>query len=854
MAMFRMFLATPPAGTAVASVYREKRPFGPYTSGTSSGFSPGVVMEIAETAAAEYRAVRACCKGSLRVVGVQPGSNATDPTAPVVVALTPEVELLELDRLTRAGTLEMPTVFIYVGLDPASLRAKMQSTLDALAILSLVGRLFTPDERWQAFRDGRSSIPVLAGSEFAELSATNSSGGYRSVTFVVRTTPTDLPDLTTPPLNVADPVVFYQRLATHKVAGGDAIAPAEVANSWLDVATTNRLLFTFRDEWNEPLNASTESLTVVDGAGNQQSVAFTSDRQGTIVAPQATTGFFTLSISGRKLTLPEHSSGNTPMVNATTAPAHYVIHTVRPEDWFATQDPPLNDPTKELPRYTESNSVEALIDGFITFSRIVADLKKIDSSSHFFLFTNWWTVHTFALLPDDTDSTLEKLMQAADAVAAPTRALIWHHFAANNLPFVGFNKPANDFINGLTHGQSVLDSKTHHAWLPVPFAVPSAYTPDTLADAGPIGTAMLAADAAGTPGPLAGVGTPYHMGAHHAKTSVIRNSAGTVAYVGGIDFSANRLDGPDHNPSDTRFHDVHSRIVGPAVLDVAKAFVDRWSDHPDNQPTARQLKIAAPGACPPGVTCIQPWLSPSPSQATCMVQVARTFGAAALTYAGQGDRTTWATLKQAIGRAKKYIYVEDQYLTSPELSAELAAAVPRIDHLVIVIDHHGETIPYGAQAMARARFLFLKPVVAAGAAKVHVFSLQKDGKPYKIHTKVVVVDDVFATIGSANMNARGFTHDTETNVFVLDGKVEDGARKFARDLRLDLWAEHLGWHNQPDQRMKLTNVDKAVRILVSNRPSTARLNPYDLSRGEGTGHLPGWESTFDPDGKLPPIP
>ncbi|WP_407343902.1 hypothetical protein [Pengzhenrongella phosphoraccumulans] len=70
-----------------------------------------------------------------------------------------------------------------------------------------------------------------------------------------------------------------------------------------------------------------------------------------------------------------------------------------------------------------------------------------------------------------------------------------------------------------------------------------------------------------------------------------------------------------------------------------------------------------------------------------------------------------------------------------------------------------------------------------------------------LHAKVDV-DDVWATMGSDNLNHRSWTHDRELPIGVLGADLDpkspsdpaglgDGARVFAQDLRLRLWREHL---------------------------------------------------------------
>ena len=92
---------------------------------------------------------------------------------------------------------------------------------------------------------------------------------------------------------------------------------------------------------------------------------------------------------------------------------------------------------------------------------------------------------------------------------------------------------------------------------------------------------------------------------------------------------------------------------------------------------------------------------------------------------------------------------------------------------------------------------------AAGGERFAVYDIENpQGVPVYVHAKVVVVDDVWAMVGSDNLNRRSWTHDSELSVSVLDSVRDDreptdpagtgdGARRFARDLRLGLWREHL---------------------------------------------------------------
>lgn len=843
MAAFSMFLASPPAATPVASVYREKRAFGPSTS-DGLGFSPSLVMEIAESAPVGFRTLRTCCVGWMQVVGVQEGSAPDDPNAPLVVALHPLHPIaLTLLSVAQRASFEPPLSFIYTGVDPASLRTNLMPIINETPRFDTSNAVRTPDELWQGFRSGWRIVIESSGLAFAEVSAANLSNGFRSFGFAARTNWMKKPDASTRPRNFLDPVRLFHRLVRDEL-----IPPEEVENSWLEVVTKNRVLITIRDEWNAPIVEA--NISVTDGT-TQHTIELLPPREGTFDGPAGMRAYL-VSYPGRKLTRIAGAFNNAePSAEFDTeAPAHHVISSVRPEAWFHGPDPPLTDPTKALPLYTERNLVEPLIDGLPTFALMVEDLRKVTGPAHFFLWTSWWITHTFELIPGLASSTLKRLLEDINENVAPIRSLIWH-FWISTKDSVGINKKAHNFVSSLRFGQSVYDSRTHHTFILAPFDTAEEAEFELRDVSGPI----EAAGALGHQAEIAGVlDRLYHPGAHHSKIYIIRRTGGTVAYIGGIDFNKDRLDDPKHNAAEP-FHDVHSRIAGPAAIDLARAFVYRWNDHPENRGTDRRITIAPPSDCPPGETCIDPTPVAPGGNSTCMVQIARTAGATTQDYAKDGDRNIWATLQQALERAKKYVYFEEQYLISPELSTLLLSVLTRIDHLIVVMDHYGEEKEWfhAREQFEGGRYRFLKPLRERFRDKVHVFTLFKNGRPYKVHSKVVIIDDVFATIGSANMNRRGFTHDTETNAFILDGRVIGGVRKFARDLRVRLWAEHLGWDPRGDNS-KLWNIDRAIEIFLNERTSLVRHQPYDYARGETVIQLPRWENVIDPEGSDPPGP
>jgi phosphatidylserine/phosphatidylglycerophosphate/cardiolipin synthase-like enzyme len=61
-----------------------------------------------------------------------------------------------------------------------------------------------------------------------------------------------------------------------------------------------------------------------------------------------------------------------------------------------------------------------------------------------------------------------------------------------------------------------------------------------------------------------------------------------------------------------------------------------------------------------------------------------------------------------------------------------------------------------------------------------------------VHSKIMVVDDLFVSIGSANLNRRGFFWDGEINAFAVPEQLAAAPDNPARMLRTGCWAQYLG--------------------------------------------------------------
>jgi phosphatidylserine/phosphatidylglycerophosphate/cardiolipin synthase-like enzyme len=317
-----------------------------------------------------------------------------------------------------------------------------------------------------------------------------------------------------------------------------------------------------------------------------------------------------------------------------------------------------------------------------------------------------------------------------------------------------------------------------------------------------------------------------HLHCHHEKAIVIDDR---VAFVGGIDLT---LDGGD--PFDTPlhrargrigWHDVAVRIEGPAVADVAEHFRMRWQ-----RATTQRLPLP----------------SRPERRGDVDLQLVRTMPEHVYPELDNGEFSVLESYLGALRSAEKLVYIENQFLWSPEVVQVLAEKLrnpPTDDFRIVALlparPNDGADISRGQVAAliaadgGNARFLAATIYARHGALRDLIY----------VHAKLAIVDDRWLTVGSANLNEHSLFNDSELNIVCLDPER-------ARATRLLLWAEHLeldtdavsGDPATVVDSLWLPTADEQLRRLRAGSPLTHRLVKLpgvSQRRGRLSGSLQG---------------
>jgi len=278
-------------------------------------------------------------------------------------------------------------------------------------------------------------------------------------------------------------------------------------------------------------------------------------------------------------------------------------------------------------------------------------------------------------------------------------------------------------------------------------------------------------------------------GSQHQKIAVVDDQ---IAFVGGLDLTARRWDTPEHRPGDPRrvtggvpyppFHDVMAAVDGEAAEALVCIARQRWQ-----QATGETLKpVRSKGDAWPD--------SLRPAFRDVDVGISCTTPAGAGT---DGTREVERLYLDMIASAERYIFIENQYFTSQSIGDALATRLAERDGPEIVVVtrmlSHGWLEEVTMHAL---RTRLIRALRAADPHRhLHVYCPHLEGLApgtcVDIHSKVMIVDDQWLRIGSANVSNRSMGLDSECDVTVDAGK-DKADRATVRRFRDELLAEHLG--------------------------------------------------------------
>ncbi len=497
--------------------------------------------------------------------------------------------------------------------------------------------------------------------------------------------------------------------------------------------------------------------------------------------------------------------------------------------------------------WSAGNSVETLVHGAVYFRRLWEAIRELGAGDQLY-FTDW-RGDPDQRLGEGPDSEVGTVLADAARRSVQVRGLVWR----SHLDMLGFSAKENRRLGQQVNaagGEVLLDQRVRLG------------------------------------------------GSHHQKLVILRharNSEKDVAFVGGIDLCHSRRDSEDHEGDRQRqpmapvygprppWHDAQLAIHGPSVGDLEFSFRERWEDrsplsrdplgilHDVLRDTDRRA-----GPLPPMPA------DPSPC-GTQSVQVLRTYARrrGGYPFAPEGERSVARGFQKAIARARRLVYIEDQFLWSTEIAKVMAAALTRTPslHIVVLLPRYfdqGATLTLRPNQVGREQAVAV--LLEAAPDRVAIYDIEnEDGTPVYVHAKITVIDDVWASVGSDNFNRRSWSHDSEIACAVIDDERDvrepldpaglgDGARKFARDLRLQLWREHLGRQEGDDE--DLVDPAEAVKKFRetalaldewhlggrrgSRPPGFVRSHPrIQPSRMTRVWAEPLYRTIYDPDGRSP---
>jgi cardiolipin synthase len=257
----------------------------------------------------------------------------------------------------------------------------------------------------------------------------------------------------------------------------------------------------------------------------------------------------------------------------------------------------------------------------------------------------------------------------------------------------------------------------------------------------------------------------------HQKSWVIdAGRPSETAFVGGLNLTVVAM----------QRHDVYGEITGPSATDVHHNFAERWNEASERE--------APDGNWACDSTDMLPLPErPSRSAGPSVVQIQRMLDPNRYP-AHRVERSILEQYERAIDAARRTIYIENQAVPIPQVARRLLGALERGVDVVVLVPPIPEHYVYEARLDPREQALFSgiealghhENFMLAGIAERHDQGL----RAAYVHAKMMLVDDVWATVGSCNLHVFSLAGNLEMNASIWDAGV-------VRALRCTLLAQHL---------------------------------------------------------------
>lgn len=314
-------------------------------------------------------------------------------------------------------------------------------------------------------------------------------------------------------------------------------------------------------------------------------------------------------------------------------------------------------------------------------------------------------------------------------------------------------------------------------------------------------------------------------GSHHQKIVVVDDR---IAFCGGIDLTRARWDTCEHRAGDERrsfdgkpyapVHDVMMQVQGETARALGHLVRRRWrrAGGPPLLPGPRLLRQALAERR----RALQAVMRRRGRAARDGHQLPGARIAISRTYAPGVDRReavreVEALFVDMIRAARRYILIENQYFTAETAGQALEERLREPDgpEVVVIV----RLLSHGwleELTMERLRTQLIRRLRAVGGeARVRVCYPHVDGLAeglcVDVHSKLMIVDDGYLRIGSANFANRSMGLDTECDLTLEATGAAD--RRFVRETTARLLAEHLGC----DEALALREIESGRGLIAA---------------------------------------